>query len=157
MLTGYAPHEHRPLGSYAAITGVFGGVFGGLLAVGVARGRLPERLGAGDLLLAGLATHKLSRLIGKDKVTSFLRAPFARYDGPAGPGEVSESPRGRGMRLAIGELVTCPYCLGQWVAAGMVGGLAVAPRPTRLVAGTYAVLGISDFLQIAFKLGEEEL
>lgn len=152
--SGYAPHEHRPLAGYALITAVFNGAFGGLLAAGAARGRLPERLGAGDLLLAGVATHKLGRLLAKDKVTSFLRAPFARYEGSSGPSEVSESPRGRGLRLAVGELVTCPYCIGQWLAAGFVGGLAVA---TRAIAGTYTVLAVSDFLNVAYALGEERL
>lgn len=43
------------------------------------RGRLPEGYRAGDLVLLGVATFKLSRLISKDRVTAFLRAPFTRF------------------------------------------------------------------------------
>ena len=42
-------------------------------------------------------------------MTSFLRSPFTRYTGEAQPSEVSEEPRGRGLRRAVGELLVCPY------------------------------------------------
>ena len=40
---------------------------------------LPERVDAADLLLTGLATHKLSRLVAKDRIMSFARAPFTEH------------------------------------------------------------------------------
>jgi hypothetical protein len=141
--------EHRPLGGYAAIALAFNAALGAGLAAAIRRDRLPERVGAADLAVGALATYKLSRLIAKDEVTSPLRAPFARFEGSAGRGEVSEEPRGRGLRLAVGELVTCPYCVGQWVAGGFVLGLGHAPRPTRALAGMWAILGLADFLQLA--------
>src|ERR1044071_2566107 len=110
--------DDRPLGSYSALMGVFGALFGSLLVL--TRGRLPQRFGPGDLVLGGIATHKISRLLAKDKVTQPLRAPFARDAEQAGPSEVSEEPAGRGPRLVIGELVSCPYCLGMWVGSGLL-------------------------------------
>jgi len=95
-------------------------------------------------------TQKLSRLIAKDRVTSFLRSPFTRYTGEAGPSEVEEEPRGAGLQLAVGELLVCPYCIGQWVAAAFVGGYVADPKTTRVVASVFAVLGASDFLQQAW-------
>jgi Protein of unknown function (DUF1360) len=154
--SGYAPPGDRPpLASFAALTAVFNAGFGAALLAAGRSGRLPERVGAGDVLLAGTASHKLSRLISKDKVTSFLRAPFTEYEGEAGPGELQESVRGRGLRRAIGELIACPYCLGLWSAAGMHVGLIWAPRTTRVVASTLTALTISDFLQIAYKAAED--
>src|SRR3954451_13287907 len=121
---GYAPGEQRPLAAYAGLTTAFGLAVGGALAAAGAAGReLPERLAPSDVVLAGLATQKLSRLISKDKVTSFLRAPFVRFEESAGHGELSEEPRGHGLRYAIGELLACPYCISQWVAAGFGVGL----------------------------------
>jgi hypothetical protein len=102
-----------------------------------------------------VATQKLSRQVAKDKATSFLRAPFTRYEGSAGPSEVSEEPRGTGLRYALGELVTCPFCLAQWVSAGMVWGYIARPRTTRMVAGIFATLSAADFLQLAYAAAEE--
>jgi hypothetical protein len=154
--SGYAPAEQRPLAAYAGLTLAFGAAVGGALAGLRASGReLPERLSAGDLALAGIATHKVSRLLARDKVTSFLRAPFTRYQEPAGHGELEEAPRGTGLRYAVGELLVCPYCLAQWVAAGFGVGLVAAPRATRLVAGIYAAETLSDFLQLAYKAAED--
>ena len=78
-----------------------------------------------DVVLLSIATHKLSRLLSKDAVTSPLRAPFTRYDHPIGSGEVTEQVRDQGSstRHAVGELLSCPFCLAVWVATGLTGGL----------------------------------
>jgi hypothetical protein len=151
---GYA-HEHRPLAGYGAMVGAFGLAFAGsLAAVHRKRGSLPAP-GVWDLVLVGAATHKVSRVISKDRVMSFARAPFVRYEEPDGHGEVSEQPRGTGLRLAIGELIVCPYCLGQWVAAAFGVGLAGAPDLTRLVAFIFTAETAADFLQLAYVAAEE--
>ena len=107
-------------------------------------------------MLVGVASHKLSRVIAKDKITSFLRAPFTEYESPGGPGEVEERARGEGLRKAVGELLVCPYCLGLWLSGGMHLGLIYAPRVTRTLASTFTALTIADFLQIAYKAAEEK-
>jgi hypothetical protein len=156
VVQGYAPHDHRPLGGYTALTAAFAASLGGALVALRASGReLPERPTAADLALTGVATHKVSRLLAKDKVTSFLRAPFTRFQKPAGHGELEEAPRGTGARYAVGELLVCPYCLAQWVAAGFAVGLVAAPRTTRFVAGIYAAETLADFLQLAYKAAED--
>src|SRR5215213_4011542 len=143
---GYAAaSEHRPLAGYAVLTASFGAAMvGGLLAARRSGRPLPERPSAYDVLLAGIATHKLSRLIAKDKVTAFVRAPFTRFQKPAGHGEVEEEPRGRGLQMAIGELLICPYCLGQWIAGAFTVGHVVAPRVTRLLTAMWSAHAIAD-------------
>ncbi len=156
LTAGYAPHEHRPLASYATLTGVFGvGVGGALLALRASGRELPQQLSVGDLALLGVASHKLSRMLTKDKATSFLRAPFTRLQGNAGHAELDEEPRGVGARRAIGELLVCPYCLAQWITAAMSISLVTQPRLTRFVAGIYAELTLADFLQLAYRAAEE--
>jgi hypothetical protein len=118
-------------------------------------GELPDRPGLTDIALAGIATHKISRLLAKDKVTSFIRAPFTEYEESSGQGEVEEHARGTGAQLAIGELLVCPYCLAQWVAACFALGLVAAPRPTRFLASIYAAETVSDFLQVAYRAAED--
>lgn len=155
---GYAPpEEKRPLGGYLLLSVLFHALVAFAVLFLRRSGRtLPERYPVSDVLLAGAATHKLARLIAKDKVTSFARAPFTEYQGKGGPSEVEETPRGSGLRYAVGELLVCPYCLGLWISTGFALGLAVAPRPTRLVALALSSLGISDFLQVAYKAAEEK-
>jgi Protein of unknown function (DUF1360) len=153
---GYVPDaEGPPLGGYAATSAAFNALFAALLAAAARSDRLPERVESRDVLLLGVASHKLSRLVTKDKITAFARAPFTRYQRPGGPGEVEERARGRGMRRVIGELLVCPYCLGMWISGGFHLGLVTAPRTTRFAASVLTGLTISDFLQIAYKAAED--
>jgi hypothetical protein len=145
----YAPDDERPLGGYLATLSGYATAVGGLTALLARRGGPPERLAGRDLALAGLASFRASRLITEASVTAPLRAPFTRYAGSAGPGEVNEevqSPDG-GHRHAIGELVTCPYCFGMWTATAFAFGLALAPRWTRFVASVFAIDAGSDIMQ----------
>ena len=156
--TGHSPDQERPLGGYAALMAAFATLVGAFAAWMRRSGReLPERIDAGDLALVTVATHKASRLIAKDRVTSTARAPFTRFEDDAGPGEVSEAARGHGLRRAIGELIICPYCLGVWVATAFAVGLAVAPRPTRFAASILTAVFGSDLLQIAYKKAEDAM
>jgi uncharacterized protein DUF1360 len=152
-VSGYADRP-IPLKSYAALAAAFSVA----LASGIAATRddLPERFGPVDLVLLGVATHKYSRLVAKDRVTSFLRAPFVRYEGEAGPAEVSETPRGQGPQRAIGELINCPFCLGMWIASGLGLGFVAAPRVTRFIAGVGAALTVADFLHLAHAAASQE-
>jgi Protein of unknown function (DUF1360) len=79
-----------------------------------------------------VATHKCARLLAKDPVTSPPRAPFTAFKGTSAPAELQEEPRGTGLRKAVGELIVCPFRVGQWVATGFVSGLVLRPRATRL-------------------------
>ncbi len=154
----YAPHEHRPLDGYLAAMSGFGVLAGAIAGTAKLTGRsMPERPSAGDVALISVATHKLSRLLTKDAVTSPLRAPFTRYNGPQGSGEVSEEVRddGSAVRHSVGELLSCPFCLAVWVATGLTGGLVLAPRLTRLVATALTAVAVSDFLQMGYAVAKD--
>ena len=132
------------------------GVYVGLVsaaaaAVRVSGRELPERIPFGDAALLTVATFRLARRIAKDPVTSPLRAPFTQFEEAAGSGEHVEKPRdGHGLRHTVGELLTCPFCLGVWVGTAYVAGMALAPRPTRAAAAVLTVVGASDALQHAY-------
>jgi hypothetical protein len=93
--------------------------------------------------------------VSKDSVTSPLRAPFTRYEGVSGPAELKEGVRGTGFRKAVGELLSCPFCLSQWVSTGFTFGLLTAPRATRWTASVFASLALADFLQFAYAWAEQ--
>ncbi len=155
---GYAPGEETPLGGYALLMAAFSSLAAAFAAWFRRSGReLPDRVDGRDLALITVASHKASRLVAKDKVTSAIRAPFAEYQGSAGPGEVDERPRGRGIRRVVGELLVCPYCLGMWTSAAMTAGLLVAPRFTRWMCAVLVAFFGADILQIAYKKAEDTL
>jgi hypothetical protein len=146
----YAPgEEERPLRGYLAVMAVYGAGLGASALLMGRRRSLPE-LKLRDLVLLGVATHKLSRVLSKDSITSPLRAPFVRYVEPAGAGEVNERVRVGGPAHAVGELLTCPLCLDVWVATGFVGSFALAPRATRMVASVFSVAAMSNALHFAW-------
>src|SRR4051794_12411364 len=155
-LAGYDEQQEHPLGSYAALIGAFNALFlGGLVGLQRSGVELPDRVGLADVLLVGAATHKLSRLISRDRVTSALRAPFTRFQDDATHGEVEEAARGTGLQRAVGELLVCPYCVSLWVAGGFVTGLVAAPRATRLVGAVFATTALADALQTAYAAAEK--
>jgi hypothetical protein len=153
----YSAGEERPIGSYGLILGAYAAVVGGLGLLARRRRRtLPDRVGAYDLATMAVATHKLSRLVTKDTVTAAARAPFTRFQEAAGEGEVTEEVRGHGVRHAIGELVTCPFCMAQWVATGFGFGLVLVPRATRLAMAVLTSVAVSDYLQFAYSAAKRE-
>jgi hypothetical protein len=154
---GYAePEERPPFAAYAAFAAAFNGALAAAVVAAKRSGRdLPEHVALQDLVLIGAASHKLSRLVAKKKITSFVRAPFTELQGRGGPAELEEKARGRGLRRAVGELLICPYCLGLWASGGFHAGLLFAPRATRFSASVLTAMTISDFLQIAYKAVED--
>ncbi|NAZ88134.1 DUF1360 domain-containing protein [Kineococcus indalonis] len=149
--SAYQGEEERPLGGFLALMGVYVGAVGGASALARALRRpVPDRFSAGDLALLTLATHQGSRLLTKDAVTAPLRAPFTRFAGSAGEGEVVEEVRGSGLRHSLGELLTCPFCASVWVATGFVAGGVIAPRLTRSAAAMLTAVFGSDVLHLVY-------
>jgi hypothetical protein len=76
-LLSYAADPERPLLCYAGLIGLFVAACSAFAIVLRRSGRqVPERIDPSDLALVAVATHKASRLLAKDRVTSVLRAPF---------------------------------------------------------------------------------
>jgi hypothetical protein len=149
--------DPRPLGGYAKLIAAYGVAAGGLaLALRKRAGGL-RRPDVMDLALYALATEHLSRLITKDSVTAVLRAPFTEFKEPAGEGEVNEEVVGDGTRHAVGELLTCPFCVAQWVATALVAGSIAAPDLTRAVVAISATARLSDYLQLLYAFCRENV
>ncbi|MFE9773192.1 DUF1360 domain-containing protein [Streptomyces sp. NPDC005931] len=153
--TGYDDGE-LPLGGYAALATTFAAGVGAFALAARRRGvRLPDTVPPWDLALLATATFKGSRLLSRDKVTSFLRAPFTRRRTDAESGEVTDQPTGTGARRAVGDLVTCPFCTSAWVAGGLVAYYACAPRAARLLCAGLTAVTAADWLQHAWTRTEQ--
>jgi Protein of unknown function (DUF1360) len=144
----YRHGEDRPLGGYLALMSVYSAGTAAAAAAAKLLGRkAPRTVSPWDVSLMGVATHRLARTIAKDPVTSPFRAPFTSYQGLSGPSELHEEVRGDGLKHSVGELITCPMCLAQWVATAFCAGLVLAPVPTRLAMATLTAVSAADFLQ----------
>jgi hypothetical protein len=138
--------ENDQFRDYAVLTAVFNVALATFLFCR-RRSSLPERIDPPDLILLGLATQKLSRLATRSKVMIPLRAPFTKESKPSGSGEVEETPRGTGIRKTIGELLTCPFCIGTWISLALLIAFSWEPRLARFIAGIFAVGSVADFAQ----------
>jgi hypothetical protein len=125
---------------YAALTSVYGALLG-LTAVS-ARGREPVPRAEVPVLAA--ATFALSKLIVHEKVETWIRQPFVDEQA------ARPRPKGRRLRYAVGELLTCTRCTGAWTALGLVALRLHAPATGRAVAAVLAASAGSDMLQAAF-------
>ncbi len=133
--------DERPLPEYATVAAAFWLVFAAFLATN--RERLPERPRLSDIGLIALSSYKLARVVTKEDVTAFVRAP------------VTEDPEARqpkrdGFARVLGELVTCPYCIGLWFTSGLTYSQVLFPRETRFFTAIFGSYAVTDFLHAAF-------
>lgn len=147
----YSAGHDRPLGGYLGLISIYTGTTAAAAVTAKLLKRpAPRQVSAADLFLVGIGTHKLSRMLAKDPVLSPFRAPFTKFAGQSGEAELSEEVRGEGFQHAVGELLTCPFCLAQWVATGLISGLVLAPKTTRLLASVLTAKAISDTAQLVY-------
>lgn len=138
----------RPVGQtpteatdYAALTTLYGALLGA--AAVSARNREPVPRAEVPVLAA--ATFALSKLIVHEKVETWIRQPFVDEHGS------ERRPKGRRLRYAVGELLTCTRCTGAWSALGLVALRLHAPATGRTVATVLAASAGSDMLHAGFQ------
>jgi hypothetical protein len=95
---------------YAAISATYGALLGTVVLA--ARDRGDAQIAPAELLPLAGASFALSKLIAKEKAETWVREPFVD--------EASRRPKGRRLRYAVGELLTCTRCLGAWSPLGLV-------------------------------------
>jgi hypothetical protein len=126
---------------YAALTTLYGALLGATALS--ARGREP--VPGEEVPILAAATFALAKLIVHEKVETWIRQPFVDEE-PGG-----RRPRGRRLRYAIGELLTCTRCTGAWTALALVALRLHAPRTGRNVATVLAASAGNDMLHAGFQ------
>jgi hypothetical protein len=126
---------------YAVLTSLYGA----LLGATAVSARRREPVGSREVPLLAAATFALSKLIVHEKVESWIRQPFVEEQ----PGR--RRPKGRRLRYAVGELLTCTRCTGAWSALGVVALRLHAPATGRTVATVLAASAGNDMLHAAFQ------
>ena len=141
----YAPDQDLPVGGYAVLLSVHGALLSLFLVFLRRTGReLPAEVPTRDLILMGAGTWRATRVATKNVITAPLRAPFTQVEEMEGKSNTKETARGHGLRRAIGELLTCPYCLAAWVSAAFMALFVVSPRTARFLASILTVQVISN-------------
>src|SRR3954454_14150643 len=110
---------------YAAISATYGALLGMLVLAARDRG---EDVRATEFLPLGVAAFALTKVVSREKVETWMRRPFVEEDAPAG-----RRPKGRRLRYAVGELLTCTRCLGAWSALGLTALRVSRPRESKVV------------------------
>lgn len=131
----------KPL-HYALLSASYTALAGRVALRAVKGRRGPTPVEPTELVIYGLATAGLARLLAKEKVTEWIRRPFVDE-----PVEGERTPRGRGPRYVLGELLTCTRCLGSWSALTLVGLRTVAPAPAQMAATLLAFSYVNNLLQ----------
>ena len=122
---------------YAILSAAYGALLAGTAVS--ARGREP--IPSAEVPALAAATFTLSKLIVHEKVETWIRQPFVEER--AG----DRRPKGRRLRYAIGELLSCTRCTGAWSALALVGLRLHAPATGRTVATVLAASAGNDLLQ----------
>jgi hypothetical protein len=136
------PTEPR---DYAAISATYGSLALVLLIASRERAQ-KDPITVREVLPLGGATFALSKLVAKEKAETWLRAPFVDEDADGGP-----QPKGRGLRYAVGELLTCSRCVGAWSALAIVSLRLASPDAGRTAAAMLSASAVNDFLQTGFR------
>lgn len=109
------------------------------------RGRGEEPVHPAEIVPLGVATFALSKLVAKEKVETWVREPFVE-ELPGG----GRRPKGRRLRYAVGELLSCTRCVGAWSSLGLVALRVSRPREARVVTALLGTSAINDWLQAGF-------
>ena len=136
---------------YGALNAVYATLLAGLVLATRERQRragTADPIPAREVVPMAAATFALAKVVAKEKIGTWVREPFVEH----GPDHRPVEPRGRRLRRAIGELITCTRCAGAWSALGVVGLRALSPAAGRLVTTVLATSAANDFLQAAFQL-----
>ena len=97
------------------------------------------------ILILGLASFRLTRLIMFDKIMEFLRSPF--FDEVREEDEVYLIPKPRGVRKWIGELLNCYWCTGIWISSALLCGYNFFPVISIPVILILAIAAIGAILE----------
>ncbi len=130
---------------YMALNAVFAAMLAGVVVATREKTRASEPLTSRDLAVTGAASFALAKVISRERIGTWVREPFVEE-------EAGGRPRGRGLRHAVGELLTCTRCVGAWTALGLVGLRLTSPATGRVVNDVLAVSAMNDWLQASFKL-----
>lgn len=128
---------------------IFIGLYVGVMGVLYHLGRIPRNISVFDFILLGLAAARLTDIISTDEIMKWLREPFVKMEQTEIAGREVETRvgRGRGLKKVFGDLLSCPWCVGVWIAAGLTYAYFLVPVFAWLFILVMAIAEIASLLQ----------
>lgn len=102
------------------------------------------------LFILGLAVFRITHLIVFDKITEFFRLFFLteqEEENGTGVIEVYYVPRGKGIRRFVGELISCHWCTGIWVSAGLIALHHFFPKFSSFFSLVFAIAALAAIFE----------
>lgn len=109
-----------------------------------------DSLSVFEFLLLCLATFRVTRLIVFDTITAFLRRPFhdlIEETNENGEKETYIVVKGKGLQYWIGELLSCYWCVGVWVAFFLWLFNMVYPTLAAPFIIIFAITGVASIIE----------
>lgn len=106
----------------------------------------------GEVIIMGLASFRLTRLIVYDKIFEFIRRPF--FDelsemSESGETEVYYVPKPKGIKNIIGEMLSCYWCFGIWATLFLLLLDWFAPAAGNILILLLAVAAVGSIIETA--------
>jgi hypothetical protein len=102
-----------------------------------------------DYTLIALATFRITRLFVYDKITEFFREQF--WDMKVMKTKVVLIKPESGPRRTLADLLSCPWCTGLWVSAGVTFFYLFSPYAL-FATILFAVAGVATLVQLLANL-----
>ncbi|MFD1705655.1 DUF1360 domain-containing protein [Siminovitchia sediminis] len=103
-----------------------------------------------EFVLFGMAAFRLTRLIVFDQITDWMRRPFmdkVEEINSEGETEVYFLPKESGLRGWLGALLSCYWCTGIWVTAGMFLARTYTPLLYKPMVIIFAAAGLAALIE----------
>jgi hypothetical protein len=143
-IAGTHPHRETEPADYAALNAVWAALLAGVVLATQDRGARRDPISGPELIPLSAAAFALSKVIARERIGTWVREPFVEETGSR------RRPKGRRLRYALGELLTCTRCTGAWSALALAGLRLHAPATGRTVATVLATSAGQDFLHATF-------
>lgn len=108
-----------------------------------------------EFIILALACFRLTRLIVFDKITEFLRNPFfdeIEEENEDGLKEIYYTPKTTPVKKFIGTLLSCYWCTGIWVSAGVTAGYFLLPAYFLPIILVFAIAGLGAIIESLVQL-----
>lgn len=115
-----------------------------IIIMGVTHWDVIRVISVQELIIMSIATTRATHAIAYNAIFEWLRAPFCTVKPDSCQAGNNVHPKGVGITYIIGELLSCPVCVGTWVSLVLV--TLWVTQVGRILVYILAVAGIFEVM-----------